>query len=274
MTELEIKAERLIKMMAAEGLDAVMLNAQHNFAWATGGGRNGVDQSRDNGVATLLFTRSGKRYIIASRIEMQRMLTEEVAESDISPVEFEWQAEKADGTLPAKLAASLLDSNAVIGADIPLTASIAAVEGRIAACRYVLTDEEIVRYRELGNETSAAFEKIIEDIKPGDTESEIAAVMRSEFGRRGIDPVVTLVAADERIARFRHPVPTDKRWDGTLLLVTCARRNGLIASMSRIISAGKASDELLRRTEKTAAVNAAIWNSINSGVTGDRKSVV
>ena len=40
--EIDEKTERLQRMLATEGLDAVLLNAQHNFAWLTGGGTNGV----------------------------------------------------------------------------------------------------------------------------------------------------------------------------------------------------------------------------------------
>ena len=32
-------------MMAREGLGGVLLNAQHNFAWLTGGRSNGIDTS-------------------------------------------------------------------------------------------------------------------------------------------------------------------------------------------------------------------------------------
>ena len=42
-TELIEKTERLREMMAREGLGGVLLNAQHNFAWLTGGRSNGID---------------------------------------------------------------------------------------------------------------------------------------------------------------------------------------------------------------------------------------
>ena len=45
--EIDIKTERLVEMLERENLGGVLLNAQHNFAWITGGGMNGVDRSRE-----------------------------------------------------------------------------------------------------------------------------------------------------------------------------------------------------------------------------------
>ena len=44
-------------MLSREKFDAVLLNSQHNFAWLTGGGCNGVDLSRENGIAALMVNR-------------------------------------------------------------------------------------------------------------------------------------------------------------------------------------------------------------------------
>ncbi|MEP6787987.1 MAG: aminopeptidase P family N-terminal domain-containing protein, partial [Acidobacteriota bacterium] len=76
--ELEEKTERLAAMLAREDLDAVLLNAQHNFAWLTGGGSNGIDLSRENGAANLLVAADGRRFVIANNIEIPRLLAEEL----------------------------------------------------------------------------------------------------------------------------------------------------------------------------------------------------
>ena len=41
--EIAEKAERLTRLLAAEGLGGVVLVAQPNFAWLTAGGNNGID---------------------------------------------------------------------------------------------------------------------------------------------------------------------------------------------------------------------------------------
>ncbi|MBP6001828.1 MAG: aminopeptidase P family protein [Pyrinomonadaceae bacterium] len=266
--ELKEKTERLVDMLGREGLDAVLLNAQHNFSWLTGGSSNGVDLSRENGVASLLVTRDGKRFLLANNIEVQRMLDDEVNAEDFEPVSFSWQDEKADPGLVIEMARSVLEPFGAVASDVTIDASIASIEGKIAACRHRLTADELIRIRTLGTDAGEALRRAIDRLKPGDLETEIAEKMRHELAGVGLHSVVTLVAADERISKFRHPVPTTNRWQKTLLIVTCARRRGLIVSLSRMISIGEASDDLKRRTVAAACVNAALYAATRPGATG------
>ncbi len=266
MAELGEKTERLVRMLAENELDAVILNAQHNFAWLTGGGLNGVDLSRENGVASLMVSRDGERTLLANNIELPRMLAEQV--SGFEPLEFSWQNEKADGSIALKHAMQLLGSDARIATDIPMFAGAPVIEGKIAACRYRLTTEEQDRYRSLGRDAGRAMDQLAQIVEQGDSEIEIAEKLRHELGTAGIASVVTLVAVDERISQFRHPLPTAKRWEKTLLAVTCAKRHGLIASLSRMISIGEPNDDLKRKTEAAAHVNAALSNATRPVATG------
>ncbi|MEP6703294.1 MAG: hypothetical protein ABJB34_00650 [Acidobacteriota bacterium] len=147
MTELEVKTERLVRMLAAENLGGVLLNTQHNFAWLTGGGSNGIDLSRENGAGFLFVTGKGKRYVIANNIEIGRLLAEEISAEDFEPIEIGWQAEKDPGVVikAAKRAAGAGE----LGCDIGFPEA-RWVEPSIAACRFELVPEEIERYRELG----------------------------------------------------------------------------------------------------------------------------
>jgi antitoxin VapB len=124
------------------------------------------------------------------------------------------------------------------------------------------------RFRSLGRDAGEVFGGLIPKLAPGQTENEIAGILRSELGARGIFCVVTLVGADERIQKYRHPVPTDNVWKNTLLMVVCARRHGLIASLSRIVCVGDIPADLQRRTEATANVNAALYAATKPGATG------
>jgi Xaa-Pro aminopeptidase len=262
VNEIEIKTERLARCLG--GLyGGVMLNAQYNFAWITAGGSNAIDTSRENGAATILVTSKGRRFLIANNIEMKRLLAEQVDPSFFEPVEFNWQKEKAEPELVRLLAGDL--ANGQVIADIPFTA-VPAMESLFAHFRYELTDQEIVRYRDLGSDVAEAISSTVAAVRQGQTENEIANTMRFELARRNIRSVVTLVAADGRIAAYRHPVPTENRWKKTLLLVTCAKRQGLIASMSRIVSIGEPSNELKRKTEAAAFVHAKLQHATRNAV--------
>jgi antitoxin VapB len=266
MTEIETKSQRLVEVLGREGLDGVLLNGQHNFAWITGGSSNGVDLSRENGVASILVTNKGKRYLLSNNIEAPRMFAEEVSADDVELIEFRWQDEKAQGDLAIKTAANIAGGK--IATDIPLHASAPVIDALIAPCRYELTVEELERFRVLGKDAGVAMRRAFDVVRPGQTELEIAAAIRAELGKYNITSVVTLVAADERIANFRHPVPTQKVWNKTLLIVTCAKRNGLIASLSRIACVGEIPNELTERTEAAAFVNATFLANTVPGANG------
>ena len=258
ISEIEEKTERLREMLRAEGLGGVLLNAQHNFSWLTAGGSNGIDLSRDNGASFLFVRADGKRFLIANNIELSRMLAEEVIEKDFEPIELLWQEEKSSIDTVLSKANALLAGNGEIAADIFLSPKLRIVEGPISACRYQLTEAEIDRYHELGQDAGNALGSIAANLSPGETEIEIARKVRNELAEHNIFPVVTLVGTDERIERYRHPVPTNNVWKKTLLIAVCARRHGLIASLSRIVCVGDVPAELKRRTEATAMVSARL----------------
>lgn len=257
-SEIEEKTERLSEMLSANGLAGVLLNAQHNFAWLTAGGSNGIDLSRDNGASFLFVRADGKRFLIANNIELSRMLTEEISENDFEPVELSWQNEKASGDVVLNAANSLLVDGGDIASDLNFLAKLRTIENLISTCRFQLTEPEIERYQQLGRDAGDALAKTAATLLPGETEIEIASKVRNELARHNIFSVVTLVGADERIEQYRHPVPTDNVWQKVLLIAVCARRHGLIASLSRVICIGDVPSELARRTEATAVVNARL----------------
>ncbi|HEX8734189.1 MAG TPA: M24 family metallopeptidase [Pyrinomonadaceae bacterium] len=267
-SEIEIKTERLQKMLAGENLGGVLINAQHNFAWLTGGKSSGINLSSENGACFLLVRGDGKRFVLANNIEMTRLLAEEISEADFAPVEFSWRDEKATGNFIFEKAKSLLPANAEIASDLFLSKEIRAIENLIARCRYELTGEEIQRYRRLGKDAGAAIGNLFENLKPGETETEIARKVRAALGAYDINPVVTLIGADARIENFRHPVPTPNVWKKVLLIAVCARREGLIASLTRIVSVGKIPADLKRKTEATAYVFAKLLSETRAEASG------
>lgn len=266
--EFEEKLDRVARLLAEENLGGVLLNAQHNFAWMTCGGRNGIDQSRDLGAATLFIRRDGCRFVLASRIEMPRLLDEELAEFDFEPVAFGWEAEKSSPSFVAEQAHWLLEAGGGLGADLPMGGDVRVVEGGLARLRYSLTDAERDRYRALGRDAGQAIGELARSLTPGLTEQEIVRRAADALAAYGASAVVALVAADDRLSRFRHPTPTARNWEHVVMIAVCARRGGLTASLSRIVCAGQIPQELQRRTEATARVNAKLLAATKPGATG------
>lgn len=265
--EIEEKLERLMRVMADEGLAGILINAQHNFAWLTAGGRNGIDLSREAGAGTLLVLRDGRRFVLANRIELTRLMLEELKGQGYEPVEFAWEAEKGKPGLVADLALSLTDEPA-LGSDLPVANSVRVIERAIARARYQLTNSELDRFRLFGQDAGEAIGNLARTLTPGITECEVARQSVDALAAIGAHSVVTLVAADERLRRFRHPVPTDLAWEKTLMIVACARRGGLIASLTRIVCVGQIPAELIERTKLTAGVTAKILTATRPGISG------
>lgn len=266
--EIGEKTERVLRVLAADELGGVLVGSQHNFAWLTAGGSNGIDKSREQGAGALLVRADGRRFLLASSIEMPRLVEEELAGADFEPVEFAWEEEKASPTFLADLASSLLGAKGGLGSDLPAGPGVLVVEGALARCRYQLTPPELERFRRLGRDAGEALSALVRTLEPGETETEVARRADAALASSGMRSVVTLVAADERLKKFRHPVPTKRRWERVLLVVVCARRDGLITSLSRIVCVGAVPEELRRRTLAAARVNARLLQATRPGVMG------
>jgi Xaa-Pro aminopeptidase len=255
-------------MLAANKFGGVLISSQPNFSWLTAGGTNGVDLSREAGTGALLLRNDGKRFVLANRIEMPRLLSEELPAEEFEPVEFSWEEEKASPEFLPALAMTLLGKGKTLTSDIGLGPGTVANEAAVARCRYQLTGSEVERFRSLARDAAQAISTLARNLTPGETEREVARRVVDALAAHNIRVVVNLVAGDERIEKFRHPVPTDHRWEKLIMIVVCAQRGGLIASLTRIVSNAAIPDELRRRTLAAAKVNAELLAATQPNASG------
>jgi Xaa-Pro aminopeptidase len=78
-------------------------------------------------------------------------------------------------------------------------------------------------------------------------------------------PIVRLVAVDDRVFKYRHPIPTDKKIEKYAMVVLGARKYGLIASVSRLVHFGKLPAELRKKHDAVIKVDAAFISSSKPG---------
>ena len=235
------KEQRLHRLMEETGLDGILLKKQANFSWLTGGGCNRVGIATETGMTSLLITRNS-RYVIANRVEMPRMLTEEkLAELNFQPLEYKWDAD-AETALIEKI----LPDMGKVGVDMPFGV-FPNMDPLIKRLRYSLTANEVERYKFLGEKLSVAFEKVMLGIRPGDRECEIAGRFAADLWQDEIDPTAVLIAADERVYSYRHPIPTQKPVRRYVLACINARYKGLITSITRLVHFGQPAPELTRQ---------------------------
>lgn len=259
MTEFETKLQRLHQLLDARGLDAVVLQRVGSLAWATCGGASYVNTATTFGVAALLITRRA-RYLLTNNIEAERLLAEEgLAGQGWEPHIHEWYSPQD--------ALTQLTRGLKVGADSPFAPDAVDLNDELARLRAALTPEEGERFRALGRLCAQAMDAAIRAMRPGQTEHEIAALLAHETQRRGVQPIVNLIATDERLFRYRHPLPTDKALERYAMLVLCGRRQGLVCSLTRLAHFGPLPDEVRRKAEAVAAVDAAYLAATRPGAT-------
>jgi Xaa-Pro aminopeptidase len=265
MHEIDEKVDRLARLAASHRLGGILLNTQPNFAWLTGGRSNQIDGSRENGSGCLLVGARGERFVVANNIEMPRLQEEALAGLGFAPREYSWTQEQAEPRTPIATARQTV--NGEIGCDNALPGGT-PMEAGIAAARAPLTTAEVDRYRALGRDLGGIIGDVCRSIVPHLTEIEIAQRVAAGVACIGARAIVTLVAADDRMGRFRHPVPTQAMWHHQVMVVVCAQRQGLVAALSRIVVAGRVPEALAARTAATASVFARLLSGTTPGATG------
>jgi antitoxin VapB len=228
-----------------------------SFAWATCGAASYVNTASTFGEASLLIT-SGARYVLANNIEATRLEQEEkLADHGWELRAAPWHGGAPPGDDPMQ--------GLRLGADGPYPGTL-DLSTEISRLRAELTPEEGARFRQLGKACADAMGAAARGVRPGLSEHEIAAVLSHECESRGVQAIVMLVAADERVFKFRHPLPTAKRLTRHAMLVLCGRRHGLVCSITRLLHFGRLDDDLRRRHDAVVRVDAAMISATRPGV--------
>lgn len=261
--EMRVKERRVQEFMERENLDALALSTVANFAWITCGGSNYVGIGTEVGVAAAVLTRDA-RYIVCDNIEAPRIRDEEVADKGFEIVSCPWYQGTRDALIRE------LANGTRIGSDAAMDGAT-NISGAFDPCRFSLTSEEVDRYRLLGRSVGECVDQTARDIQPGMTEHEIAGALDGRLICRGITPLVSLVAVDDRISRYRHPIHTDNRLERRAMLVTGARRWGLIVSMTRLVQFGAMPRDAAAKHAAVTRVDGAL---ISGTVPGESMSRV
>ena len=256
--ELQRKLAQVRALLKAQKADAALLGLQPNFSWLACGGEAHIPLNSDRSFGQLLVTRRGF-HVFANRIEMARLQDEVVRGLGAEPLQWEWH----DNAGALKLLRQVADPKRILSdcGDWGTTAHPELFQ----PLRFSLQDAEVKRYRALGRAAEAALNEACRAVQPGWSEFQIAALLSQAAWERNLTPVVLLVATDERIHRYRHPLPTKKKLRRHAMLVLCARQHGLIVALTRIVHFGPLPAELRRRHDAVCAVDAAFHQATRVG---------
>ena len=233
---------------------ALRLRGVDWFAWATAGGSNAVLLAAEGGVAEVLVTPDAA-YLLTDRIEAARLRREEVA----GP----WTWQVVPWTQHELREHFVL--NAAAGAPV-LSDRPALHEHALPPDardeRLVLLAPERERYRRLGRLAAAAAGEALRAARPDWTEYELAGAAAHALWARGLQPALLLAAGEERLARYRHPLPSARPLGARAMLVLCARRHGLYANLTRFVRFGAGADP---REAEMMALEAVALDACEAG---------
>ncbi len=256
------RLQKIRELMREKDVDGILLRKRRNFSWLTGGRSNFIVHTTECGVADIVVFEN-EIVCITTKMEAARIREEELHEFDCQWITPEWY-EGVDGAIAE------LCQGKRLGCDVvPSTASLPVgidLSREIAELTYVLEDDEMEKYRWLGQTAARALETTCREIQPGMTEFEIQAHLASQVIRHGIQPHVMLVATDDRIYRYRHPIPTEKKLEKYAMLVLCAERWGLVANATRFVHFGCLPKELEENKQKLAQIDLTMNLATRPGV--------
>jgi len=256
--EIETKQERLQALMKERGWSAVLMSRHENLAWATAGRVEArVPLGKETAVGSLLVTKEGKRFCITSNNEAARLGDEEFAGLDVEPAIYPW-TENAAGDLAHKLGGATIASDAGQAGFHPVD---------LTSLRVPLLEPEVERFRAVGQAVAEATTRVLKGLKPGMSEDEMGARISADLLAQHITPSVLLMATDERIFRYKHAVPRAGVLKNYGMLNLCARKWGMVISITRFIHFGTMSPELAANFEKAARINAALLHASREGAT-------
>lgn len=268
-SETEIKQNRLNEFLERHRLDGVLLGRRNNFSWITCGRDNHIVNASPAGVASILATRDGRRVCLANTIEAPRFRTEELADAGIEVIDWPWydagagQRVLKETIAGRNIAADVSD----MGEFNHLGAGFSRLPDDFGELRWSLTPQEVDRYRDGARRTSVAMESACRRLTRGINEHEVSGILDEEIHRQKLNPIVNLIASDERIAKYRHPIAVDKKVQRYVMLVICSEFGGLITSMTRFVSFVTLSEELKQKQQAVANVDAAVNFSTRPGKT-------
>ena len=257
ISEIEIKRNKLKRLIIKKNLFGILLSTHTNFLWFTGGRRNDVLKN-DNVSLVYLFITENKKYLISSISDSDRVMNEELNDLGFELIKYDWYNQSPFDVIKN------LSPNARIGADFyaPDTENI---EDELAKLRIDLTEYEIDKVKNLSRDYSTLLTDFCFNLKPNTSEKKIASDLICNCLNKDIRLPVVLVGSDERIFKYRHPVATDKCIKNYVLIATVAEKNGINITITRSVHFGKAPKDITAKQEAVNYIEAVYCHNSKPG---------
>lgn len=234
-------------LMRAKALDAFVLRRNPNLAWAIAG-RAHVPTTIDIACFDLIITQDSAT-AITNVVEAPRLIAEELP-SEVTVQVIKW-SEGRD---------SLLPTGSKVGSDQPGAERIDfGVE--VEMIRASLIESDLQRFEAICVDAARGLGNAMKQVESTDREIDVAGLISHALWQADLEIAFLGVAGQDRVHKFRHPLPTDALVGDRVSASICAKRKGLIASVTRIVTFGTVTDQMVSDYTSIYKVEAALLDA-------------
>jgi hypothetical protein len=249
-----VKRRRVLDILDAAGRDALLLTSNTSLTWYLDGSRVHISLAGDP-IAAMLVDRDGD-HLVTFNNEAGRIAAEELPEGvALHTVPWYGNLHQAAAAVGSNPGGSLL-------------AEAEAANG-LRAARQQLLPAESARYAALSAEAAAIMTDVLSAARPETTEFELVSALAARVVAAGAEPLVLLCNGSGR-SDFRHPLATHAPLGRRAMAVICARRDGMVANITRWVRFDAGTHQERDAEARIAAVEADIFDATVPGARLDR----
>jgi antitoxin VapB len=247
MSAFNQRIEPIRELMKAKGLDAFVVRRNPNLAWVIAG-RAHVPTTIDAACFDLIITQDSAT-AVTNVVEAPRLIAEELP-NEVIVKTVKW-SEGRDAQLP---------TGAKVGSDQPGGDRL-DLGTEVEMMRASLIASDVERFKEICVDAAVALGNAMKQVESADREIDVAGLISHSLWQADLEVAFLGVAGQERVSKFRHPLPTDTVIGNRVSASICAKRKGLIASVTRIVTFGQVTDSMINDYTSIFKVEAALLDA-------------
>lgn len=251
MSEFATKVASIRELLASKKLESAVIRRNPNLAWLIAG-RVHVPSAIDAACFDLVISQDDV-YAVTNAIEAPRLIAEEFP-ATLAVKIVEWWGSRD----------SLLPTGDKVGSD-QAGAGRVDIGREIEILRQQLSSVDINRLQEVAVDSSMALGEALKKVEKSDREIDVAGRISQALWKSNLELVFLGIAGEDRVKKYRHPLPTTSLVGNRVVASICARRKGLIASVTRIVTFGDLSESALNEYTSLLRVEAAIFDATRVG---------
>ena len=247
MSAFNQRLQPLRELMKEKGLESFVLRRNPNLAWAIAG-RAHVPTTIDLACFDLIVTQDSAT-AITNVVEAPRLIAEELP-TEVTVKTVKW----TEGRDP------LLPIGPKVGSDQPGADRI-DLSIEVEIIRASLIESDLDRFKHICVDAAVALGNAMKQVESTDREIDVAGLITHSLWQADLEIAFLGVAGQDRVHKFRHPLPTDSVVGNRVSASICAKRKGLIASVTRIVTFGELTDLMVSDYTSIFRVEAALLDA-------------